>query len=177
MAKAIVVQLNSQFSTQLAYTLRNLHPNGKHHHVELFLADRRLVHIAQAQVLRLWIFLHRRDSAARILDAIFLARPAVILLVTLAEGTHIHHEHVHFGIGLVLDSHNRLFGGIHATHRRAIIVRLVARADALQKGYLFRRVTVRRTLYVAHSWPGCTQQPLKLKRGDHVGVTPPAVFL
>ena len=66
----------------------------------------------------------------------WLAGTLVVRLVALAEGTHVHHEDVHLRLGVVLPGHDGFFGGVHAADRRAVVVGLVARADALQKGDL-----------------------------------------
>ncbi len=73
-----------------------------------------------------------------ILHAVFFLGAMIVFFVTFAEGAHVHHENMHFGIGFVFLRHDRFFGGIHAAHGRTIIMGLIARADALQEGDLLR---------------------------------------
>src|SRR3972149_10629666 len=86
------------------------------------------------EIPRCWILVESGDPATSVLDAVLLARPLVVGLVTLAKGTHVHHEDVDLRFGVVLACHDRLFGGVHAADGRAVVMRRIARADALQEG-------------------------------------------
>ena len=99
--------------------------------------------VPQHQIAGLRIFLDGGYAAAEVAYAVALLRPAVISAVTLAEGARIHEEDGHFSFGIVFPGHDRFLGGVHAAHGRAIIVRLVARADALQERDLAGRLAIR----------------------------------
>jgi len=123
------------------------------------------------------VFVQGAETAARIAHAVAVARPLKVTPIALGEGAHVHHEDVHVQLWLVLLSHDRLFGGVHAAHRRAVVVALVARADALQEGNPPRRAPVRRALDVAQRRARSREQPLELQGSDHVGIAAQPVFL
>ncbi len=74
------------------------------------------------------------DPAAGVFDAIFILGRAEIVQVPLGESPHIHHKDVDVQVGIMLLGDDRFFGGVHAADGRAVIVALVAAADALQEG-------------------------------------------
>ena len=72
----------------------------------------------------------------------------------------------------MVQSQHGFFGGVHAADRRAVVVVLVPRADALQKGNALRLGMVRQARDVAFCWARGAQEPLELHGRDHVGVSP-----
>ena len=54
----------------------------------------------------------------------------------LALGAHVHEEDGGLAVGLVVDGEHRLLVGEHAADAGAVLVLLVARADALDEGDL-----------------------------------------
>ena len=115
-------------------------------------------------------------AAAQVAYAVALLRAAIVGAVTLAEGARIHEEDGHFGFGIVFPGHDRFLGGVHAAHGRAIIVLLVARADALQERDLARRLSIRWPDDVPLGGSGGAEQALELERRDYVRIAAPAKF-
>ena len=56
----------------------------------------------------------------------------------LALGAHVHEEDLGLGLGHVVDGQHRLLVGEHAADAGAVLVLLVARADALDEGDALR---------------------------------------
>ncbi len=179
LAEAVGVRRHADPPGQVADTLRDLHPHREHHQVKLLLPDAPpvpLVYIPDDQVAALRVLLYRRDAAADKTDAVSLFGPAVEIQIPLAEGPHVHQEDGHLGVRLVLYRHHRLFDGVDAADGRAIVVFLVAGADALDEGDALRRPSIGRALDVPQRGAGRVEEPLKLQGCDHVGVAAPAVL-
>ncbi len=187
-AEAVFVEFDPQAFAQRAHRFGNLHADGQHDEIKLFFDKACRPHrfletcevyrlIPNDQIVSLWIFMQLADAAARVVNAVPIARPFEVRPVAFAERTHIHHEDVHVQIGLMLFGDHRFLGRVHAAHRRAVIVRLIARADTLQEGNSLRRCAIRRTPYLPQRRAGRRQQPLELKRRDHVRIAPQAKFL
>ena len=123
------------------------------------------------------VFLQGADPAARVLHVVAVARPLEVAPVALRKGSHVHHEHLDVQLRLVLLGHDGFFGGVHTAHRRAVVVALIPRADALQKRDALRRLLIRRALHVPRRRSRRRQQPLELQRRDHVRVASQPVFL
>ena len=155
-AESVLVDLNRQAPGQVADVVSDLHTHRQHDKVECFLDDGTvfLRDVSEDQVVCLGVFSDRVDPRPHIPNTIALLGPAVVLIVSLAEGPHIHHEDRGPGIRLVLDRHDGFLRGEHAAYGRAVVVGLVARADALEEGDLLRCLAVRRTSNVAKSRPG-----------------------
>ncbi len=101
-AEAVVVELDAQVAAPAAYGGGHLHADREHDQVEgLFehgrAAARGVVQsrrIAHDQVGAGRILAQAGDSAAGVVDAVLFARPLIVGRVALAEGAHVHHEHV-----------------------------------------------------------------------------------
>ncbi len=149
-AEAVLIQLDPEPRSQLLDRIGDLHAHREHHHVEaLVLQLPRLVLKAHQEIVRGRILAQAAQAAAGVLDAVPVAGPLVVAPVALRERPHVHHEDMDFEIGLVLLRHDGFFGGVHAAHRRAVIVALVARPDALQEGDPFGGLVVGRPLDVS----------------------------
>ena len=77
------------------------------------------------------VFANHADPRAVILHTVSLFGAFEVGQVALREGAHVHHEDVHIEVFLVLLGDDRLFCSVHAAHCRAIVVSLIAGADAL----------------------------------------------
>ena len=194
MAESVIIQLDAEIAPQLLDLVAHLHADREHDEIKFLFGNRSararppasglrplISKVSEAEIARRGILLERRNARAMILDAVFGLRAVIIFLVALAERARVHKEHVAlecvaFGFG-VLERHDGFFGGVHAAHRRAVIVRLIAAAHALQERNLFRRLVIGRAPDVTLRWPGRGQQPFELQRRDDVRVAPQPILL
>ena len=109
------------------------------------------------------------------LDAALLGA-LVELVEALALGAHVHEEDLGLGLGHVVDGEHRLLVGEHAADARAVLVFLVARADALDEGDARRVPAVGRPLDVAHGRARGAQHALVLEGAEDVRVAAVAVL-
>ncbi len=127
MAEAVFVELDSESPTELLDRVRYLHPNREDHQVEaLVLELARFILVAHQQITGGGIFAQASEAAPGVLDAVPIAGPFVVAPIALGERPHVHHEDMDVQIGLVFLGHDCFLGGIHAAHRRAVVVALVA---------------------------------------------------
>ena len=112
--------------------------------------------------------LHGARPASHVLDP-ELDRPIVVGVEPLSEGAHVHVEDRALQvIAGVLLGDDRFLRRVHAADRRAVVVLLVSRADALDERDPFRRPPVRRPQDVPAGRAGRREDPLELDAGDDV---------
>ena len=134
-----------------------------------------LVLRADQQVVGERVFLDVRRARAHELDA--LVEGALVEGVeALALGTHVHEEHGGFAVRLVVDGEHGLLVGVGAAHAGAVLVLLVARADALDEGDLLGVRAVAGALHGADGGAAGAQHALVLERREDVGVAAVAVL-
>src|SRR4030067_2512610 len=126
------------------------------------------------QISRARFFAQLRHAAAGVLDPELVAGAAVVGLVALTEGAHVHHEDVRLDLGIMFPRQGGFLCGVHAAHGRAVVVVLIARPDALQEGYTPRRRAVRWTDDVPSGRARGREPALELQGGEAVGVAPQA---
>ena len=145
MAEAVLVEFYSKPATEVYNRFGYLHSHGKYDQVEFFFnyfgvpfERRRIAHL---EFVGQRVFFDVAQTAAGVLNAVFLFSPAVIFLVTFAVGARVHEKNLaeyvavslaitRFGLG-VFEGHDGFFGGVHTAHRRAVIVTLVPAAHTL----------------------------------------------
>ncbi len=178
MTEAVLVQLDPEPATQVLDRLGDLHADRENHHFEAFLVQVPcLVLIAEQQIAGGGILVQPADTATGVADPVAVPGSLEVAPVALGERPHVHHEHVDVQIGLVLLGHDRFLGGVHAAHRRAVVVGLVARAHALQEGDPLGCLVVGGPLDVASRGAGGRQQPFELHCRYHVGIPAQPVLL
>ena len=172
-----VIQVNRAHVGEFFRILRRAQSRGQDDHVEFFFAPLfAVVGGLQGQTFRLEVLSYDRRPRIDVLDAVAVFCPFVIFIEALAEGPHVHHEDLAFGIGQVLFGDYRLLGRIHATHRRAVRVVRVTRADTLDKGDFLGLGSVGKSLYVPLERPRSTENSLIVHAADNVGETPVPVL-
>ena len=167
--EAVVVELDAEGVGQLAGLDRRLQPRGEHHHLELPGAVLLgvLVHVADHEVAVLSGLADLRGAAAGEADAQPLG-PLVVLVEALAVGPDVHVEDLAGQVRLVLHGDDGFLDGVHAAHRRAVVVLRIPAAHALDEGQPTRLPPVRRTQDLAGAGTAGRQDPLELQARDHV---------
>ena len=156
---------------------RGFHAHAQDHQTEALLAEISFLRlIAHQDILGTRVLLQGGDPTAGINDPL-LPAPPEIGLEALAEGPHVHHEHLALHVGDVLLGQHGLLGRVHAAHGAAIVMLLIAGAHTLEEGDPAGLPPVGRAGDVPPCRTRSGQQALKLHSRHHIGIATEAQLL
>ena len=127
------------------------------------------------EVLAQRVLFDRRRARANVLHAA-VEGALVEGVEALAHGAHVHEQDLALGPGKVILREHGLLGRVHAADAGAVVVLLVARADALDEGDALRVGFVGRAQHVADGRTRGGEHALVLERREHVRVAAVAVL-
>ena len=168
MGEIMMIKIDVQSVSQIDRLLINTEPDGENDDIEiLFDPHASFINVTDPLLAG---FLNGNDVGYLGFDksdACFLNTPVVIPLEIFAMGSDVHVEDCRIQrLFAVLFCQHRFFDGIGAAGRRAISLCAgmhTSGADALQPGYFFRFLLIRRAYQVAAKGSGCGEYPFKFE--------------